>query len=81
MDELNDGDRISHAVKGLGTITGAHKAHQGQVTVDERVADPSGPDTVDVRWDDDQFPVGPVPRGELEKVSDLTAAISSGLSD
>jgi hypothetical protein len=76
---FNDGDRVEHAEKGLGTVikrqTGEH------FTVDPRVADMSADGTVVVRWDDDRFPVGPVPRAELDPVRDIAAAISSGASD
>jgi hypothetical protein len=79
MTIFNDGDRVEHAEKGLGTIT--TRQSDEHFTVDPRVASMSADETVVVRWDDDRFPVGPVPVAELEPVSDLSAAISSGASD
>jgi len=78
-DGFNDGDRVEHAEKGLGTVT--KRQTDEHFTVDPRVADISADSTVVVRWDDDRFPVGPVPVTELDPVRDLTAAISSGASD
>jgi len=76
---FKDGDRVEHAEKGLGTIT--TQQTDEHFTVDPRVADMPADDTVVVRWDDDRFPVGPVPKAELDPVRDLTAAISSGAAD
>lgn len=76
---FSDGDRVEHAEKGLGTIT-KRPAAEG-FTADPRVADAPSDDTVIVRWDDDRFPVGPVPKSEIDPVREITAAISSGISD
>ncbi len=71
---LKDGDRVSHETKGLGTV----KLNTDDVVVSETAA-PETPGTVHVVWDDDRFPVGNVPRSELEKVPDASAAISTGV--
>ena len=73
-ENLKDGDRVSHEIKGLGTV----KLETTGVVVSESAA-PETPDTVHVIWDDDRFPVGNVPRAELEKVPDASAAISTGI--
>ncbi len=73
-DILKDGDRVSHEIKGLGTV----RLEATNVVVSETAA-PETPDTVHVVWDDDRFPVGNVPRTELEKVPDAAAAISTGV--
>ena len=73
-ETLKDGDRVSHEIKGLGTV----KLETRDVVVSETAA-PETPDTVHVVWDDDRFPVGNVPRTELEKVPDAAAAISTGV--
>ena len=78
-ETFNDGDRVEHAEKGLGTVT-TERTDENFV-VDPRVADMSADGTVVVRWDDDRFPVGPVPIAELDRVRDLTVAISSGAAD
>ena len=72
-DVLKDGDRVSHEVKGLGTV----KLETQDIVISETAA-PDTADTVHVVWDDDRFPVGNVPRAELEKVPDAAAAISTG---
>ncbi len=71
---LKEGDRVSHEIKGLGTV----RLETTDVVVSETAA-PETPDTVHVVWDDDRFPVGNVPRSELEKVPDGSAAISTGI--
>ena len=72
-DALKDGDRVSHEVKGLGTV----KLETHDIVISETAA-PETADTVHVVWDDDRFPVGNVPSAELEKVPDAAAAISTG---
>ncbi|MDV6329338.1 hypothetical protein [Asticcacaulis sp. 201] len=74
-DAFKDGDRVSHEKKGLGTVHASPAA--SDVVVSEN-APAKTPDTVYVVWDDDRFPVGNVPRAELEKVPDAAAAISTG---
>ncbi len=76
MKVFADGDRVSHASKGLGTVV--TKPAQDDVEIDAAVAAQAGPDTVFVAWDDDTLPVQAVPRRELEKLSDAEAAISTG---
>ena len=71
-EAFKDGDRVSHARRGLGTV----KSHPGN---DDLVtASPSETDSVYVVWDDDRFPVCSVPRADLEAVPDASAAISTG---
>ena len=70
---LKDGDRVSHEIKGLGTV----RLETADVVISETAA-PETSDTVHVIWDDDRFPVGNVPRAELEKLPDAAAAISTG---
>jgi hypothetical protein len=74
IDILKDGDRVSHQTKGLGTV----KLETHDVVVSETAA-PETSETVHVIWDDDRFPVGNVPRNELEKVPDAAIAISTGV--
>jgi len=71
-----DGDRVSHAVKGTGTVR-ADPAEDGLV-VPHREEARTGPDLVYVVWDDDRFPVGKTPAGELERLAPAAAAISPG---
>jgi len=71
---LKDGDRISHEIKGLGTVR-----MESRDIADLNAATPPEPGTVPVVWDDDRFPVENVPRAELEKVPDASAAISTGV--
>jgi hypothetical protein len=76
-EHLKDGDRVSHAEKGLGTVNIHPQADD--IVVSEKEVRKDTAQTVYVVWDDDRFPVGNVPRGELEKVPDAAAAISTGL--
>ena len=76
-EHLKDGDRVSHAEKGLGTVN--INPQDDDIVVSEKEIRKDAPDTVYVVWDDDRFPVGNVPRGELEKVPDAAAAISTGV--
>ncbi len=71
---LKDGDRVSHQTKGLGTV----RLETTDVVVSESGALETH-NTVHVTWDDDRYPVGNVPRSELEKVPDGSAAISTGI--
>jgi hypothetical protein len=75
-ETLRDGDRVSHKVKGLGTVN-SNPASEDKI-VPEKEAAKANAGTVYVTWDDDRFPVAAVPRGELEKVPDGAAAISTG---
>ena len=72
-----DDDRISHALKGLGTIKTNPQAEDMVVSDTEMRKD--APDTVYVVWDDARFEIGNVPVGELEHVPEASAAISSGV--
>ncbi|ESQ89638.1 hypothetical protein ABAC460_12270 [Asticcacaulis sp. AC460] len=76
VETLRDGDRISHKIKGLGTVT-THPETEDKIVPDKEVAKAHA-GTVYVTWDDDRFPVAAVPRGELEKVPEAAAAISTG---
>ncbi len=71
-EHFKDGDRVSHARRGLGTVK-ADPAGEDLVA-----AHKTTPDTVYVAWDDDRFPVAPTARSELEKVPEAAAAISTG---
>lgn len=71
-----DDDRVSHAVKGLGTVK--HDPDAKDLVVSPKEQAKSGPDIVYVVWDDDRFPVGKVPAAELEKLPPRAAAISTG---
>lgn len=71
-----DGDRVSHAVKGTGTVR-VDPAEDGLV-VPRREAAKSGPDMIYVVWDDDRFPVGKTDARELERLAPAAAAISPG---
>ncbi len=71
---LKDGDRVSHEIKGLGTV----RLETGDVVISETAA-PETTNTVHVVWDDDRFPVGNTPRSELEKLPDASAAMSTGI--
>lgn len=74
---LRDDDRVSHAVKGLGTVK--TQPAEDDLVIAPAEAAKSGPDMVYVVWDDDRFPVGRVPAAELELVPAASAAISSGV--
>jgi len=69
---FQNGDRVSHETKGLGTVRFEAAADTGQ-------AAPPTPDSIPVVWDDDRFPVGLVPCSELEMVPDAAAGISTGV--
>ena len=71
-----ENDRVSHAVKGLGTVKRDPEAEDLVVPAHE--AAKAGPDLVYVIWDDDRFPVGRVPAAELDHVPANAAAISTG---
>ena len=73
---LKDGDRVSHARKGTGTVS-LDPANDGLVVSTGEEAK-SGPDMVHVIWDDDRFPVGKVSTSELELLPPAAAAISPG---
>ena len=71
-------DRVSHEIKGLGTVS-CDPASDDVVAEDAPVEwIEAGVRLVYVIWDDDRFPVEKVPVGELDKLSDADAAISSG---
>lgn len=74
---FNDGDRVSHEVKGLGTV--ARDPESEDLVVSLREEAKAGDNLVYVVWDDDRFPVGKVPAGELEKVPPGSEAISTGV--
>jgi hypothetical protein len=71
-----DGDRVSHAVKGTGTVK--TEPAEDDLVVPRREEAKSGPDLVYVVWDDDRFPVGKVDAAELERLAPGAAAISPG---
>lgn len=73
---FSDGDRVSHSVKGLGTVR--HDPDDDGLIINEREKAKAGPDMVYVVWDDDRFPVGKVPQSELEALPPGAAAISTG---
>ena len=70
-------NRVSHAVKGLGTIKSDPQADDMVVSDTEMRKD--APNTVFVVWDDSRFEIGTVPVDELEHVPEGSAAISSGV--
>ncbi|ESQ75429.1 hypothetical protein [Asticcacaulis sp. AC402] len=74
---LRDGNRVSHKVKGLGTVN-ANPAGEDKIVPETETARVNA-GTVYVTWDDDRFPVAAVPREDLEKLPEAAAAISTGL--
>ena len=74
---FNDGDRIGHEVKGLGTVRTEPAAEDLVVPAKEQSK--SGEDMVYIVWDDDRFPVGKVPASEIEAVPPGAEAISTGV--
>jgi hypothetical protein len=76
-DSLKDGDRVSHAEKGLGTVSLIPETED--MVVLRKEARKDGPGMVYVVWDDARFPVGNVPQAELEKLPDAAVAISTGV--
>lgn len=74
---FNDGDRVSHEVKGLGTVRTEPAAEDLVVPAKEQAK--SGDDLVYIVWDDDRFPVGKVPASEIEAVPPGAEAISTGV--
>ncbi|UDF03130.1 hypothetical protein [Asticcacaulis sp. AND118] len=82
IDDINtetfeDGERVEHAEKGLGTVS--HDPADEDLIVPPKEERKGGSDMVYIVWDDDRFPVGKVPVSELQKVPDATAAISTGV--
>ena len=75
--KFEDGDRVSHQVKGLGTVRKDPSAEDLVVPAQE--AKETDPDLVYVVWDDDRFPVGRVPAGELDALPPAAEAISTGV--
>ena len=76
-ENLKDGDRVSHAEKGLGTVSLIPETED--MVVLRKEARKDGPGMVYVAWDDERFPVGNVPEEELEKLPDAAIAISTGV--
>ena len=74
---FEDGVRVIHAKKGLGTI--ARDPQDDGLVVSGREEAKTGADMVYVVWDDDRFPVGKVQAGELELVPPAAEAITSGV--
>ncbi len=77
ISTLKDGDRVSHAEKGLGTVSLVPEVED--MVVSDAEARKDGPGMVYVAWDDERFPVGNTPRSELEKLPDAAIAISTGV--
>lgn len=73
---FKDGERVSHKAMGLGTVT--HNPQADDVVISDKEEAQAHAGTVYVAWDDDRFPVAAVPVGELEKVPESAAAISTG---
>ena len=74
---LNDGDRVSHETKGLGTVRADPAAEDLVVPAKEDAK--TGADMVYVVWDDDRFPVGKVSAEDIEAVPPASEAISTGV--
>ena len=74
---FNDGDRITHKVKGLGTVRTAPA--EKNLVVSHAEAAKTGDDMVYVVWDDDRFPVGKVSAVEIDAVPPAAEAISTGV--
>ena len=74
---FEDGVRVSHTAKGLGTI--ARDPQDDGLVVSRREESRTGRDMVYVVWDDDRLPVGKVPADELELVPPAAEAITSGV--
>jgi hypothetical protein len=77
VDILKDGDRVSHAEKGLGTVSLIPETDD--MVVSDKEASKDGPGMIYVVWDDARFPVGNTPQSELEKLPDAAIAISTGV--
>jgi hypothetical protein len=73
---FNDGDRVSHPDRGLGTVKRTPAADDLVVAPGEEAK--AGDDMVYVVWDDDRLAVGKIPASELEAVPPSAAAISTG---
>ena len=74
---FNDGVRVTHTQKGLGTI--ARDPQDDGLVVSGREEAKTGPNMVYVIWEDDRFPVGKVPADDLELVPPAAEAITSGI--
>ena len=74
---FNDGDRVNHEAKGLGTVRVDPAAEDLVVSAKEDAK--TGADMVYVVWDDDRLPVGKVPAEEIEAVPPASEAISTGV--
>lgn len=70
-------DRVSHRIKGLGTVT--TMPDQDDLIVCESSFLNGDTDVALVVWDDARYSVTAVPVAELEKVPDASATISSGV--
>ncbi len=73
---FTNGDRVSHKMKGLGTVKDEPQ-NDGLIVPGHEEAK-SGDDLVYVVWDDDRLPVGKVASSELEPLSAGVGAISTG---
>ncbi len=77
LSPFRDGVRVSHAEKGLGTISRDPGADQLVVSAHQEAQ--TGADMVYVVWDDARFPVGKVSADALELVPPAAVAISTGV--
>jgi hypothetical protein len=74
---VNNGDRVSHSIKGLRTVCVAPA--KNDVLVPDAEEQHSGGDMIYVVWDDDRFPVEKLPLTEVEVLLGAYAAISTGI--
>jgi hypothetical protein len=74
---FDDGDRVTHSVRGLGTICISPDA-RGLVVLSDKAAE-AEPGHVFVVWDDERFPVEAMAERALERLPVGAMAISSGV--
>ncbi len=74
---FSNGDRVSHDIKGLGTVHCDPAADDLIVEETVEIIE-AGIRMVYVAWDDDRLPVEKVAVAELDKLAAADTAISSG---
>lgn len=74
---FSDGDRVTHADRGLGTIC-VSPEDRGLIVLKGKATDAS-PGRVYVIWDDERFPVESVAEASVELLPIGALAMSSGV--
>lgn len=74
---LTDGDRVTHSVRGLGTICISPDT-RGLVVLNPHASD-EDPGRVYVIWDDERFPVESIEAATIEPLPVCALAMSSGI--